>query len=96
MNGIKNKVKNQSGFGDGPNDPYMVFESNHGKQGEQQIGCFVLRPSLEPEAFLAIKAYYEAILDKAIKEDKVDTRIDKLRNWLDRLENLWVERGGRK
>ena len=70
-----------SDFGDLPTDKYMVFLTVNGVRGPQQTGCFVLRPSREPEAFEAMKVYVAQLPDDSFKKDR-------LVKWIKRFEML--------
>jgi len=72
----------KSGFGNVPEDPYLVFESNKGLRGKQQTSCFVLRFAREKAAFEALR-YFLNLLEAD------DPRADSLRNFLDRNKNIF-------
>ena len=77
--------KQKSNFGDIPDDPYLVFESNKGLRGKQITACYILRPAREKPALTALKAFITALQD----ENEEDPRLDKLRNWIETLDKMW-------
>ena len=78
-------MMNKSGFGNTPEDPFLVFESKRGLRGKQQTSCFVLRPSGEKIAFRALEFFYTIL-------EEEDSRRDFLRNYLERVKSMWIER----
>lgn len=68
-----------SDFGDGIDDPFLVTDPS---TKEPFTGCFVLRPSQEVAAFNALVKFRDYLSDE-------DPRKDKIRNYLERLGNMW-------
>ena len=79
---MKKNYKKLSNCGDGPEDPYLVRDP---LTGELQTGCFVLRPTLELEAYLTLKNFVNLL----IKHHPEDERIESLVKWVRRLDKLW-------
>ena len=69
--------------GNGRDDVYRVINNTYGGEGGvPETGCFVLRPSKEKEAFLALKFFFQSL-------DPSDERYEELKTYTEQLAILW-------
>ena len=62
-----------------PESPYYIRRTNNNKLVG---GCFVLRPTKEPEALLTLQHFLNLLPDD-------DPRKESLTEWVDQLQELW-------